>query len=179
MQTNTAGNQWTYAPNNQRSVTALPIDTSRYAWKLDRSKKTDEPSKVTWPQLRDIFIYNGIPFIGFGFLDNALMIVAGEYIDVKICVVLGLSTMAAAAWGNLISDIAGVGCAGYVEMLAHKIGVTPVHLTPEQAMARSTRWTTTLGRSSGLFIGCLLGMVPLLFYSSHKTDDKESQPDET
>ena len=44
--------------------------------------------------------YNSmIPFIGFGFLDNALMIIAGDYIDTTIGVTLGISTMAAAGFG--------------------------------------------------------------------------------
>lgn len=56
-----------------------------------------------------VFIFNTIPFIGFGILDNGIMIVAGEYIDSTLGVMLGISTMAAAGFGNIISDIAGVG----------------------------------------------------------------------
>ena len=33
----------------------------------------------------------------------------GEYIDMTIGVILGISTMAAAALGNLVSDLAGLG----------------------------------------------------------------------
>lgn len=33
----------------------------------------------------------------------------GEYIDITIGVTLGISTMAAAAFGNLISDLSGLG----------------------------------------------------------------------
>ena len=42
-----------------------------------------------------------IPFVGFGFLDNALMIIAGDYIDTTIGVALGISTMAAAGFGMM------------------------------------------------------------------------------
>ncbi|VDP92384.1 unnamed protein product [Echinostoma caproni] len=52
-----------------------------------------------------VYIANGLPFIGFGFLDNAIMIVAGEYIDLTFASLFGLSTMAAAGLGNLVSDI--------------------------------------------------------------------------
>jgi hypothetical protein len=34
--------------------------------------------------LRLVFLVNCLPFIGFGFLDNMIMIVAGEYIDMTL-----------------------------------------------------------------------------------------------
>lgn len=32
-------------------------------------------------QTCQLFLINLVPFIGFGFLDNTIMIIAGEYID--------------------------------------------------------------------------------------------------
>ncbi|VDO77875.1 unnamed protein product [Schistosoma mattheei] len=64
--------------------------------KPDSSVSTQQCSEST----RKIFIGNCLPFIGFGFLDNAIMIVAGEYIDVQFATFLGISTMA----GTYISD---------------------------------------------------------------------------
>ncbi|XP_033123616.1 transmembrane protein 65-like, partial [Anneissia japonica] len=87
----------------------------------------------------------------------------GDYIDLKIGTVLGISTMAAAGFGNLISDLAGLGLAGYVEALAVKLGVPMPQLTAEQLDMVSTRWAAFSGRSLGIVIGCLLGMFPLLF----------------
>ena len=46
--------------------------------------------------------------VGFGFADNAIMIVAGDRIDATLGVRLGFSTLAAAGLGNLISDVAGI-----------------------------------------------------------------------
>jgi hypothetical protein len=43
--------------------------------------------------------------LGFGFLDNFIMIVAGEYIDLTLGVTLGISTMAAAALGKSVSAV--------------------------------------------------------------------------
>ncbi|CAM2107012.1 unnamed protein product [Caretta caretta] len=60
-------------------------------------------------QLKHVFFHNAIPFVGFGFLDNAIMIAAGTQIELSIGVVLGITTMAAAALGNLVSDLAGLG----------------------------------------------------------------------
>ena len=36
---------------------------------------------LTWSDLNKLAIHQSLPFIGFGFLDNFIMIVAGEYID--------------------------------------------------------------------------------------------------
>jgi hypothetical protein len=41
-------------------------------------------------------------------MDNAIMIIAGDQIDASLGITLGISTMAAAALGNLLSDIVGV-----------------------------------------------------------------------
>ena len=38
-------------------------------------------SPLSSAQTRQLFVVNTLPFIGFGMLDNMIMIVAGEYID--------------------------------------------------------------------------------------------------
>lgn len=48
---------------------------------------------------------------------------AGEYIDMTVGIAMGISTMAAAALGNTISDIAGVGLGGFIETMATKLGL--------------------------------------------------------
>lgn len=50
-----------------------------------------------------------------------------------------LSTMAAAALGNTMGDVLGLGCAGYVEALATKVGVKPPQLSPIQLNMKSSR----------------------------------------
>ena len=40
--------------------------------------------KPGWSDLNKLAFHQSIPFIGFGFLDNLIMIVAGEYIDQTI-----------------------------------------------------------------------------------------------
>ncbi|XP_055013473.1 transmembrane protein 65 [Boleophthalmus pectinirostris] len=124
--------------------------------------------------MRYILLHNGIPFVGFGFLDNAIMIAAGTQIELSIGVTLGISTMAAAALGNLVSDLAGLGLAGYVEALASRLGMQGPELTPKQADMWQTRLSAHLGKAIGICIGCLLGMFPLLFISEDEEDDKKS-----
>ncbi len=88
----------------------------------------------------------------------------------------GISTMAAAGIGNAISDVAGVGSAQFVESFALKLGVPQPKLEPRQYESRSTTWAINIGRAIGVAIGCLLGMVPLLFLptSDNKRHIKET-----
>ncbi|XP_058504422.1 transmembrane protein 65-like [Solea solea] len=121
-------------------------------------------------QIRYVLLHNAIPFVGFGFLDNCIMIVAGTQIELSIGVVLGISTMAAAALGNLVSDLAGLGLAGYVEALASRLGMQIPDLSPKQADMWQTRVSSHAGKAIGVAIGCILGMFPLLFF---KDDDEK------
>nr|XP_039274645.1 transmembrane protein 65-like [Styela clava] len=131
----------------------------------------EDSGQITKRQLYLVFVHNCIPFIGFGFLDNAIMILAGEYIDLTIGVTLGISTMAAAALGNTISDIAGIGLAGYVESLFYKLGLPVPALTPEQAEQNSTIFSSNAGKAFGILIGCIVGMFPLLFIAKEEKED--------
>ncbi|XP_023683727.1 transmembrane protein 65-like isoform X2 [Paramormyrops kingsleyae] len=134
-----------------------------------------EAAPPTGAQLRYVLLHNAIPFVGFGFLDNAIMIAAGTQIELSIGVVFGLSTMAAAALGNLVSDLAGLGLAGYVEALAHRLGMQIPDLTPKQADMWQTRVSSHTGKAIGVTIGCLLGMFPLLFMKDgDEQEDGES-----
>ncbi|KAK1794772.1 hypothetical protein P4O66_009976 [Electrophorus voltai] len=133
----------------------------------------------TAAQLRYVLLHNAIPFVGFGFLDNAIMIVAGTQIELSIGVILGISTMAAAALGNLVSDLAGLGLAGYVEALACRLGMQIPDLSPKQADMWQTRVSSHTGKAIGVGIGCILGMFPLLFCKDDedkKLEGGEQQP---
>ncbi|XP_063307156.1 transmembrane protein 65 isoform X2 [Pelobates fuscus] len=129
-----------------------------------------EVDPPTTQQLKHVFIHNALPFVGFGFLDNAIMIAAGTQIELSIGVILGISTMAAAALGNLVSDLAGLGLAGYVEAISSRLGLPIPDLTPKQADMWQTRVSAHLGKAIGVAIGCILGMFPLLLFS---WDDEE------
>merc|ERR1719427_61447 len=131
-----------------------------------------EVPTLTSNQVKALFAINCTPFIGFGFFDNFIMIIAGEYIDNTLGVMLGISTMAAAALGNLISDLAGVQLSLYIEVWCSKFGLHPPELTPEQTELPKTSRIIALGKLLGITIGCLIGMFPLLFI---KNDDDEKE----
>merc|ERR1712080_806389 len=89
---------------------------------------------------------------------------------------LGISTMAAAACGNTISDLCGIGSAWYVEMAASKLGASPPNLSPTQMEMMSSKVATNIGRAFGVVLGCIIGMFPLLFIDT--TPSKSEEKDE-
>jgi len=126
--------------------------------------KNQEVLEPTRQQLWYHSIRNGVPFIGFGFLDNAIMIIAGEYIDTTLGVSLGITTMAAAGIGNWVSDLAGLGVGGFIEAFATKLRIPDPKLSWEQQELTQSRMAKTSGTMVGITIGCFLGLTPLLFY---------------
>ncbi|KAF4730166.1 hypothetical protein FOZ62_031554 [Perkinsus olseni] len=92
------------------------IDNNALQWMRNYrvTSLSDTPEKANYI-LKWTFICSAIPFIGFGFLDNALMLIFGEQIDNSLCVVMGFSTLAAAALGNAFSDLAGVFAGSHIE----------------------------------------------------------------
>ncbi|KAK5607431.1 Transmembrane protein 65 [Crenichthys baileyi] len=138
-------------------------------------RETLEPPSLPAAQIRYVLFHNAVPFVGFGFLDNAIMIAAGTQIELSIGVTLGISTMAAAALGNLVSDLAGLGLAGYVEALASRLGMQVPDLTPKQADMWQTRLSSHMGKAIGITIGCILGMFPLLFLRDDDDKEKEAE----
>ncbi|XP_035658773.1 transmembrane protein 65-like [Branchiostoma floridae] len=139
--------------------------------KFESQEGQGNPSiRPTSRQLWLVATHNILPFIGFGFLDNAVMLVAGDYIDVTIGTALGISTLAAAGLGNLLSDLFGLGAASYVEVLALKVGLPSPELTPQQLDMSSSKWAANLGRVFGVTVGCLLGMLPLYFLPRREKD---------
>lgn len=84
-------------------------------------------------------IINSLPFVGFGFLDNFTMIIAGDCIEHSVGMIMTISTMAAAALGNTISDVLGIGSAVYIERLVEVIGIRAPKLSPVQLEMKSSR----------------------------------------
>jgi len=126
------------------------------------------PEPPTSEQLRMLWIASALPFVGFGFLDNFLMILSGDLIDATLCVRFSLSTMAAAAIGNTISDAAGIFSGGVVEGVARKFGVEEPPLSNEQRKLPSTKYSQYSGQLVGILVGCILGCCPLLWIDPYE-----------
>jgi len=126
----------------------------------------DEQAEAPPPTTRQLelyFLHNFIPFIGFGFCDNAIMILAGDYIDAKLGVTLGLSTMAAAAWGNTFSDVIGLWISGFIETFVASSGLQHHNLTSGQMELLQARIVKNTSMIAGITLGCIVGMFPLIY----------------
>ncbi|XP_050304596.1 transmembrane protein 65 isoform X2 [Anthonomus grandis grandis] len=158
---------------NDEERTNLSTALHEYHSKLVKDElEAESVPRPTTKNLIDIGIANSIPFIGFGFLDNFFMLIFGDYIDLYLGSYFCLTTMAAAALGNTLSDILGIGTAFYVERMANRIGFSPPKLSPIQMDMNCSRNAANLGRVLGVTIGCILGMCPLLFKNKKDEDDK-------
>lgn len=116
----------------------------------------------TWGQLSRVMIAAGLPFVGFGFTDNAVMLLAGEAIDHYGAVKLGITTMAAAGLGNIAADVVGVSVTQQIKERSRKISwAQPPRLSTLQQAMRSVRGAKMAGAALGVTFGCLLGMAPL------------------
>mmetsp|Transcript_23174 Transcript_23174/g.42020 ORF Transcript_23174/g.42020 Transcript_23174/m.42020 type:complete len:345 (+) Transcript_23174:161-1195(+) len=124
---------------------------------------------ATSQQLQRHFWISAVPFIGFGFMDNTVMIQAGNAIDCSIGVVLGLSTLAAAAIGQIISSGVSVTFGGYVETMARKAGLPSAGFTSAQRQLVSVRRVAMAGNLFGVVIGAALGLVNLLLIDTDRS----------
>ncbi|KAK3595267.1 hypothetical protein CHS0354_010875 [Potamilus streckersoni] len=161
---------------NPRERTLLLTELEKFKNEQDPGLTIDPP---TQEQLKLVTLHSTLPFIGFGFLDNFLMIIAGEYIESTFGLYFGISTMAAAALGNWVSDVAGIGSAHYVEVLASKFGLKSPSLSAAQVDMKQTRWASNIGKALGITIGCFLGMLPLLFYEPPKQAKIKEETDKS
>ena len=133
---------------------------------------------VAEPSRRDLWLVavnQAIPFVGFGFMDNALLILAGDAIDNSFGVTLGISTMCAAALGNIVSDVAGVGLGTVIEDICSRLGIPQPNLSQAQRQLRSVRFSGQLGCAVGITVGCVIGMFPLLFLDSGKGETAKNE----
>jgi putative methionine-R-sulfoxide reductase with GAF domain len=108
--------------------------------------------------------------VGFGFMDNIVMITAGEAIDMSIGVSFGLSTMTAAGLGQCFSDVAGITSGGMVDAAVTKLKLPHHHLSEAQLELKVSRIYTAIGQCIGVVTGCLLGMSVLLFMDTDAVD---------
>lgn len=101
-----------------------------------------------------LFIFMGT--LSFGFIDNFIMVIAGEVIDTYISGTFGFSTMASAGLGNAFSDVIGVMVQGTLTGFLVKVFKdTDESIVP--------RWLNITAGSVGIGLGCVIGLCPLWF----------------
>jgi len=169
--------------NNNKQSSQSHAHNMRSNGGASNNKNVPEPTNE---QLKIVAMHQAIPFVGFGIMDNAILILAGETIDIYLGLTLGISTMCAAAIGNIISDVCGVAFGTVIEdallswskkiesITKGRVKLPPMpQLSYEQRNLRSVRLSGQMGCAIGLTVGCVIGMFPLLFFSS----DKENEVD--
>lgn len=98
------------------------------------------------------------------------MITAGDAIDATFGVTLGISTMAAAGFGQCCSDVAGVTSGGIVDSAVSKLRLPRHGLSQDQLELKLTRMYSTAGACFGVLLGCLLGMSCLVFMDTDRAE---------
>ena len=97
---------------------AAVLSVGRRVTRCFSSRHTNATPEPTKAQLWLHVLNAAIPFVAFGFMDNLVMILAGDAIDGMLGVKFGLPTLYAAALGQVISDFTGVTFGGVVENMA-------------------------------------------------------------
>ncbi|EOD42139.1 hypothetical protein EMIHUDRAFT_45750, partial [Emiliania huxleyi CCMP1516] len=105
-------------------------------------------------------LLSALPCFVFGFLDNSIMLVAGDAIESSLGAKLGLSGLACAALGNVVADTTGSSAPPPAARLP---ACLPPTCLPAQQQMRAARLTTASAGAVGIIIGCLVGCFPLLF----------------
>ncbi|KAK7241942.1 transmembrane protein [Aureococcus anophagefferens] len=129
-----------------RPLPARVAARRRCATTAPESKAIEPPSRA---QLWRLALNVGVPFVGFGFADNLIMILAGDAID---------------------NDIAGIGAGDVIERYANVIlGKSKSKpLTTEQLTHRASRAVKGWASAVGISVGRVIGMFPLLFLGEKK-----------
>jgi len=143
--------------------------------KLGAASATREIPNPTRTQLRAHYISNGLPFIGFGMMDQTVMIQAGNVIDCTIGVTFGLSTLSAAAVGGLISNVCGILFGGTLESAAKAAGLPSSNLTAAQRALPYVKINRLFSQALGVLLGCTLGLVNLFFIDHEKSSSLKLQ----
>jgi len=113
--------------------------------------------------------------IGFGFTDQTVMLQAGNMIDCTLGVTFGLSTLTAAAFGQICSDASGVLFGGTLERLADRAGLPKTGLTTAQRALPIVRRVRLAGNFFGVILGCCLGLLNLLFIDTQRSSTLKLQ----
>ena len=101
-------------------------------------------------------------------MDQTVMLQAGNAIDGTIGVAFGLSTLTAAACGQICSDAAGVLFGGTVESIAKYAGIPKAGLTNAQRGLAVVKRVRLFGTLAGVICGCTMGLVNLFIIDTDR-----------
>ena len=154
-------------PSSSSSSSSSPSSST-----ASPSSEVPEPTAL---QLRRHALHSAIPFVGFGFIDNLIMITAGDMIDNTLGVHFALPTLVAAACGQVLSDTGGVLFGSTIEAVASRLGLPASQLTEQQYLLRKVQVAGTAASAAGVILGCLLGMSVMLCMDLRKAERQKRQ----
>ena len=154
--------------SKREEAIAAAEDSATALEKAAASAESTTP-RPTSRQLRIHCLWEAVPMFTFGFMEQSIMIYAGNAIDCTIGVWFGLSTLTAAAFGNMISNFVGLATGGTVERLAMSLGLPSPGLTEAQRSLKVVHRVGFAGTLVGAMLGCALGMVHLFFIDTDKS----------
>lgn len=103
-----------------------------------------------------VFLATFLGAFVFGFIDNFILVIAGDAIDQTIAAKFNLSTMFSAGLGNTLSDAIG-------ELAGGSIAASVLLLTGKPDETNVPHWVVATAGVVGIVTGCLAGMLPLLW----------------
>lgn len=160
------------SPPSTPGSAAVPPSPSSVATTPAKAKRGD-PAFMPWPTFAKVVLAAAPPFLAFGMLDNCTLVLAGGAIDNILSAKLGLTQMAAASLGGVVSGVAGIQVHGLAERFTR---ARPPQLTPEQERSDSFQRAENVGNTLGMVVGLILGMTPLLFMGrSSQASEKEAE----
>lgn len=149
--------------NNSKKHHSTLTQQQQQQGSMATTTTTNTPTQL---QLRRVFMAAAIPMVGFGFMDQTVMIQAGNMIDCTIGVTFGLSTLTAAAIGQICSDGSGILFGSTLESL---FGLPSPHLSEAQRIMPLVKRTQFAGAFIGVMVGCILGLSNLLLIDTSRS----------
>ncbi|KYO03035.1 GAF domain-related protein, putative, partial [Plasmodium reichenowi] len=149
--------------NNEYDNDKYKKDSFEQDEENEKMRKKKEIKKIL-----NIIFCSSIPMIGFGFMDQFIMIRLGDIFDASIGVTFGISTLCAASFGQLCSDTFGI-FFGYVLnylLQTYKI-IQPIKYDIKNKVYQ---YCTLIGSVLGILFGCALGMLQLIFIDTTKSE---------
>ena len=102
-------------------------------------------------------------------MDQTVMLHAGHAIDCTLGVTFGLSTLTAAAFGQVCSDASGVIFGSTLEQLASSVGLPRSGLETPQRSLPIVRRTKFMGALLGVICGCMIGLLNLFIIDTDRS----------
>uniref|UniRef100_A0A7I4YGL1 Transmembrane protein 65 n=1 Tax=Haemonchus contortus TaxID=6289 RepID=A0A7I4YGL1_HAECO len=169
------------AKNAKHMAEELSITERRLMFDALRKKMADQymeqkrlqQAEIHNDDLLRIWYVSLLSSFVLGFVDTALMIIAGESINSSFATVYGMSIMGAAALGNIFTSVVLLQTQVHIVNLITRLGLKYPLLSVEQMNNKDVKTVTNWAKLFGLLSGSLCGLFPLLLYHNLTVEEIE------